>query len=71
MRLTKEYRDHNTADNDSMLDADSLCDTRSTNLKQELPVAAMFVNGSKNEMSNLYRGPSIVASYQVSYHLAK
>jgi hypothetical protein len=24
-----------------------------------------------NEMSNLYRGPSIDASYQVSYHLAK
>jgi hypothetical protein len=25
----------------------------------------------QNEMSNLYRGPSIGASYQVSYHLAK
>jgi hypothetical protein len=25
----------------------------------------------QNEMSNLYRGPSINASYQVSYHLAK
>jgi hypothetical protein len=25
----------------------------------------------QNEMSNLYRGPSIYASYQVSYHLAK
>jgi hypothetical protein len=25
----------------------------------------------QNEMSNLYRGPSIDASYQVSYHLAK
>jgi hypothetical protein len=24
----------------------------------------------QNEMSNLYRGPSIDASYQVSYHLA-
>ena len=33
-------------------------------------MAAMFVNGS-NEMSNLYRGPSIDASYQVSVHLAK
>jgi hypothetical protein len=41
-----------------------------TNLKQELPVAAMFVNGSK-QMSNLYRGSSIDASYQVSCHLAK
>jgi hypothetical protein len=25
----------------------------------------------RNEMSNLYRGPSIDASYQFSYHLAK
>jgi hypothetical protein len=25
----------------------------------------------QNEMSNLYGGPSIDASYQVSYHLAK
>ena len=25
----------------------------------------------QNEMSNLYRGPSIDASYQVSYHLAQ
>jgi hypothetical protein len=25
----------------------------------------------QNEMSNLYRGPSIDASYQASYHLAK
>jgi hypothetical protein len=30
----------------------------------------MFVNGSK-QMSNLYRGPSIDASYHVLYHLAK
>ena len=30
----------------------------------------MFVNGS-DEMSNLYRGPPIDASYQVSVHLAK
>jgi hypothetical protein len=95
---------------------------KSTNQKQELPVAAMFVNrlgqnlqslertahrcflpsfGSfgqtvskeknlknqpirnksrlwrscslmdRDEMSNLYRGPSIDASYQVSVHLAK
>ena len=34
-----------------------------------LPVAAMFVNGS-DEMSKLYRGPSIDASYQVSVHSA-
>ena len=40
------------------------------NRKQELSVAAMFVNGS-NQMSNLYRGPSIDASYQVLAHLAK
>ena len=40
------------------------------NQKQELPVAAMFVNGSGRD-SNLYRKPSIDASYQVSVHLAK
>jgi hypothetical protein len=95
---------------------------KSANQKQELPVAAMFVNESgrneqslertchrcflqsnrsfgkavseekiyrnqpirnknclwrpcllmdRDEMSNLYRGPSIEASYQVSVHLAK
>ena len=62
---------------------------KSTNQKQELSVAVMFVNGSKqnqqslqrtwrpclftdrDEMSNLYRGPSIDAYYQVSVDLAK
>jgi hypothetical protein len=45
---------------------------KTTNQKQKLPVAAMFVNGSGQiKMSNLYRGPSIDASYQVSFHLAK
>ena len=43
---------------------------KSANQKQESPVAAMFVNES-GRMSNLYRGPSIDASYQVSDHLAK
>jgi hypothetical protein len=38
---------------------------KSSNQKQELPVVAMFINGS-GQMSNLYRGPSIDASYQVS-----
>jgi hypothetical protein len=33
-------------------------------------VAAMFVNGL-GQMSNLYREPSIDATYQVSVHLAK
>jgi len=33
-----------------------------------LAVAAMFVHGSGQ--NNLYRGPSIDASYQVSVHLA-
>jgi hypothetical protein len=33
----------------------------STNQQHELPVLAMFVNGSK--MNNLYRGPSIDATY--------
>jgi hypothetical protein len=43
---------------------------KSTNQKQELPVAAMFVNESeRNELLNT--GPSIDASYQVSIHLAK
>jgi hypothetical protein len=43
---------------------------RSTNQKQELPVAVMFVNGSEiNEQ--LYRGPSKDASYQILIHLAK
>jgi hypothetical protein len=38
--------------------------------KQELPVAAMFINRSgRNEQ--FYRGPSIDASYQVLVHLAK
>jgi hypothetical protein len=38
--------------------------------KQELPVpvAAMFVNG-RDEMSNLYIGPTIYASYQISDQL--
>jgi hypothetical protein len=39
------------------------------NQKQELPLAAMFVNGSRR-MSNIYKGPSIDASYQVSDQLA-
>jgi hypothetical protein len=43
---------------------------KSANQKQESPVVAMFVNGS-GRSSNLYRGPSIDASYQVSDHLAK
>ena len=43
---------------------------KSVNQKQELPVVAMFVNGSgRNE--HLYRGPPIDASYQVSVHLAE
>jgi hypothetical protein len=33
-------------------------------------VAAMFVT-DRDGMSNIYRGPSIDASYQVSDHLAK
>ena len=40
------------------------------NQKQELPMVAMFVNGS-GQMSILQRGPSIDASYQVSLHLAE
>jgi hypothetical protein len=40
------------------------------NQKQELPVAASLLM-DRDKMSNLYRGPSIDASYQVSVHLAK
>ena len=44
--------------------------SKSTNQKQEWPVAAMFINGSElNE--HRYRWPSKDASYQVSVHLAK
>ena len=43
---------------------------KSANQKQELPVAAMFVT-DRDGMSNLYREPSIDASYLVSDHLAK
>ena len=42
----------------------------STNQKQELPVAAMLLT-DRDELSNLYRGHAIDASYQVSVHLAK
>jgi hypothetical protein len=38
---------------------------KSANQNQEWPVAVMFVNTDRDEMSILYRGPSIDASYQV------
>ena len=41
----------------------------STNQKQELPMATMLINGS-GQISSLYTGSSIDASYQVSVHLA-
>jgi hypothetical protein len=40
-----------------------------TNQKQELPATSMFLTNS--EMSNLDRGPSKDASYQISVHLGK
>ena len=43
---------------------------KSANQKQESPVAAIFVT-DRDGMSNLYRGPSIDAYYQVSDNLAK
>jgi hypothetical protein len=43
---------------------------KSTNQKQEFPVAVMFVNGSEID-EQLYRGPSMDASYQILIHLAK
>ena len=42
---------------------------KSANQKQELPVVAMFVNGS-GQNEHLYIGPSIDASYQISDQLA-
>ena len=41
-----------------------------TNWKQKSPVVAIFVT-DRDEMSNLYRGPYIDVSYQVSIHLTK
>jgi hypothetical protein len=43
---------------------------RNRPIRNKMLVAAMFVNGS-GQMSNLYRGPSINASYQVSVHIAE
>jgi hypothetical protein len=43
---------------------------KSANQKQELPVVAMFVNGS-GQNEQFYKGPSRDASYQVSVHLAE
>jgi hypothetical protein len=43
----------------------------SANQKQELPMAAMFVNGSEQNEQSLYRGPSKDASYHDTIHLAK
>ena len=42
---------------------------KSTNQKEELPVVGMFFLANWAEMSNLYKGPSIDASYQISVHL--
>ena len=39
-------------------------------MKQESLVVAIFVT-DRDEMTNLYRGPSIDVSYQVSVHLSK
>ena len=44
---------------------------KSTNQKQELPMVAIYVYGSRQHEQSLYRGPSIHASYQVSFHLVK
>jgi hypothetical protein len=43
---------------------------KSANQKQELPIAAMFLDGSGQNEQSLER-PSIDASYQVSLHLAE
>ena len=41
-----------------------------TNQKQELPMVNQCFLTNLHEISNLYRGPSIEVSYQVSIHLA-
>ena len=43
---------------------------KQTNQKQELPVVAMFVTES-GQNEQLYRGPCIYASYQVSVHMVE
>jgi hypothetical protein len=43
---------------------------KSSKQKQESPVAAIFVT-NRDGISNLYRGPPIDVSYQVSVHLAE
>ena len=43
---------------------------KSANQKQESPVAPCLLT-DRNKMNNLYKGPSIDASYQVSVHLAE
>ena len=43
---------------------------KSANQKQELPVVAYLLM-DRDKMSNIYREPSIDASYQVSVHLAE
>ena len=43
---------------------------KSAHQKQELPVAAMFINGSGRNVQ-FYREPSIDTSYQVLVHLVK
>jgi hypothetical protein len=48
---------------------DPLTNMATTGEKQELPMTAIFVNGSKG-ISNSHRGPSIDTSYHVSVHLA-
>jgi hypothetical protein len=42
-------------------------ETRLTNQKQELPMEECLLS-DQDEMSNLYRGPSIYVSHQVSVH---
>jgi hypothetical protein len=44
--------------------------SKSANQKQELPVVAMF-SMDRDKVSNLFREPSIDASYQISVHLGK
>jgi hypothetical protein len=50
--------------------ASSFRGEKKTHQKQELPMAAMYLT-DYDKMSSLYRGHSIHAAYQVSFHLGK
>ena len=50
--------------------ASSFRGKKKTHQKQELPMVVMYLT-NYDKMSSLYRGHSIHAAYQVSFHLGK